>query len=144
MHLGSQNTARDDDDYRAMAQMGVCHVCADLAGNPHDWTLEEISRHRERIESFGIALDMVQLPLSSRPIEHSQSPGILTAGPTRDREIDSICALIERLAQAGIPAAKYNLNVIGIPRTAPERGRGGSLHSAARSTSSSISGTRRS
>ncbi len=132
MHLGTQNTARDDDDYRAMAQMGVRHICADLPGNPHDWTLDDLMRHRERIASFGIALDMVQLPLSSRPIEESRSPGILTAGPTRDREIASICALIERLGQAGIPAAKYNLNIIGIPRTPPERGRGGSLNAAFR------------
>ena len=132
MHLGTQNVARNDDDYRLMAQLGVRHVCADLAGNPHDWTLDDLLRHREKIEGFGLQLDMIQLPLSSRPIEEQQSPGILTAGPTRDREIDSICRLIENLARAGIPAAKYNFNIIGIPRSNPEVGRGGSLHSSFR------------
>jgi mannonate dehydratase len=48
------------------------------------------------------------------------------------REIDGLCGLIERLAVAGIPAAKYNLSVLGVPRTAPEAGRGGSRNKAFR------------
>lgn len=133
MYLGTQFRARDDDDFRVFAQLGVRHVCADPPGNPHDWTLETLLRHRERIESFGLTLDMVELPLSSRPIEDSRSPHILLAQePERSREIDSICALIERLARAGIPAAKYNLNIIGIPRTPDEPGRGGSRNAAFR------------
>ena len=55
-----------------------------------------------------------------------------SSGPERQREIDSICRLIERLAAAGIPAAKYNFNIIGIPRTAKEPGRGGSRNAAFR------------
>jgi mannonate dehydratase len=85
------------------------------------------------VESFGLTLEMVQLPLSSRPIEQSQSPAILLARePDRQQQIDSICALIERLAKVGIPTAKYNLNIIGIPRTEPEPGRGGSRNAAFR------------
>lgn len=133
MYLGTQFRARDDDDFRVFAQLGVRHVCADPSGNPHDWTLDVLERHRERVESFGLTLDMVELPLSSRPIEESRSPHILLAQePERGREIDSICALIERLARAGIPAAKYNLNIIGIPRTPDEPGRGGSRNAAFR------------
>lgn len=132
MLLGTQVPARDDDDYRVLAQLGVTHVCADPPGNPHDWTLEVLLRHRERVEGFGLSLDMVQLPLSSRPIEESRSPDILTAGPGRDRQIESICRLIENLSRAGIPAAKYNLNIIGIPRTPEEPGRGGSRNEAFR------------
>jgi mannonate dehydratase len=133
MYLGTQIGARDDADYRMWAQLGVRHVCVDPPGNPHHWTLEDLNRHRQHVESFGLTLDMVQLPLSSRPIEQSQSPNILLGRePDRQREIDSICALIERVAAAGIPAAKYNLNIIGIPRTAPEPGRGGSRNAAFR------------
>jgi len=40
--------------------------------------------------------------------------------------------LIERLAAAGIPAAKYNLCIVGIPRTEREAGRGGSRNAAFR------------
>jgi mannonate dehydratase len=132
MHLGTQMAARDDSDYQVWAQLGVTHVCADPPGNPHGWALEVLERHKAKVESFGLNLDMVQLPLSSRPIEQSQSPDILLAGPERDRQIDSICTLIRNLARAGIPAAKYNMNLIGIPRTESESGRGGSRNSTFR------------
>ena len=132
MHVGTQMAARDDSDYQVWAQLGVTHVCADPPGNPHDWTLDVLERHKAKVESFGLSLDMVQLPLGSRPIEESQSPDILLAGPERDRQIDSICALIRNLARAGIPAAKYNMNLIGIPRTESEAGRGGSRNSTFR------------
>ncbi len=131
MLLGTQIRPRDDRDYRVWAQLGVTHVCADPEGNPHDWTLDAIQRHRDHVAGFGLSLDMVQLPLSSHPIERQDSPHILQARePERQREIDSICRLIERVGEAGIPAVKYNLNIIGIPRTLPEAGRGGSRNAA--------------
>ncbi len=132
MHVGTQIQARDDSDFEVWAQLGVTHVCADPKGNPHDWTREILQAQREKLEGFGLSLDMIQLPLGSRPIEESQSPDILTAGPDRDRQIDSICNLIRNMAAAGVPAAKYNLNIIGIPRTPREKGRGGSLNAAFR------------
>ncbi|MGF1624221.1 MAG: mannonate dehydratase [Alphaproteobacteria bacterium] len=133
MHVGTQYRPRNDDDLRLVAQLGVRHVCVDPPGNAHHWTREDLLRHRERIEAFGLVLDMVELPMRSQPVEKSLSPSILLGrSPERDREIDSICSLIERLAEAGIPAAKYNFNLIGIPRTAPEPGRGGSSNEAFR------------
>src|SRR5207245_5899327 len=133
MHVGTQIRPRDDDDYRVWGQLGVKHVCVDPPGDPHHWSLEDLERHKEHVQSFGLCLDMVQLPLSSRPIEEAESPNILLGKePERQREIDSICGLIERLAAAGIPAAKYNLSIIGIPRTKREPGRGGSRNAAFR------------
>lgn len=133
MYVGTQFAPRDDADYRVWAQLGVTHVCVDPPGNPHHWSLDDLRRHKEHVESFGLSLDMVQLPLSSRPIESQESPNILLGQePERSREIDSICGLIERLAASGIPAAKYNLSLIGIPRTAKEPGRGGSRNAAFR------------
>lgn len=132
LYLGTQNPPRDDEECRQLAQLGVRHVCFDPPGNPHDWSIDELKRHRDRVESLGLVLDMVQLPLSSRPIEEQQSPDILSAGADRDRQIDSICRLIERLREVGIPSAKYNLNIIGIPRTEAESGRGGSRNASFR------------
>jgi mannonate dehydratase len=133
MYIGTQVAARDDSDFQVWAQLGVKHVCADPAGNPHHWSLDDLNRHREKIESFGLVLDMVQLPMNSRPLEEQTSQNVvLGKSPERDREIDSICALIERLAKAGIPSAKYNFNIIGIPRTAHATGRGGSKNEAFR------------
>ena len=133
MYIGTQIKPRDDGDYRVWAQLGVTHVCVDPPGNPHDWTLEDLVRTREHVESFGLTLDMVQLPLASRPVEEAQSPAVLLGkDPERQRELDSICRLIERIGAAGIPATKYNFNLIGIPRTSKEAGRGGSRNAAFR------------
>src|SRR6476659_4022734 len=148
MYLGTQIRPRGDGDHRVWAQLGLTHVCVDPPGNPHDWSLDDLICQREHVEKFGLRLDMVQLPLSSRPIEEAQSPHVLLGkDPERQRELDSICRLIERIGAAGIPAAKYNLNIIGIPRTADEPGRGGSRNAAFRwsdtdrSAASTIAGT---
>ena len=97
MYVGTQVRPRDDSDYRVWAQLGVRHVCVDPPGDPHHWSLDDLRRHKDHVESFGLSLDMVQLPLSSRPIEQAESPNILLwREPDRKREIDSICGLIER------------------------------------------------
>ncbi len=133
MYLGTQFRPRHDDDLRLMAQCGVRHVCIDPPGNPHDWTRDILEAHRDKLASFGLVLDMVELPLRSRPVEESRSPNILLGRePERSREIDSICRLLEAVSAAGIPAVKYNFNLIGIPRTPDEPGRGGSMNAAFR------------
>ena len=132
MHVGTQLAAREDDDYAVFAQLGIEHICADPAGPPSSWTLDDLLRLREKVEGYGLSLDMVQLPLPSQVIEKASHPDILLAGPNRDRQIDAVCTLIENLATAGIPAAKYNLNLIGIPRTPDEIGRGGSRNASFR------------
>ncbi len=132
MYVGTQVAVRDDDDFRVFAQLGLKHICADPPGSPAR-TLDDLERHRDKVESFESILDMVQLPLPSRPIENASYPDILLAGPKRDLcQIDAVCRLIEDIAAAGIPAAKYNLNLIGIPRTPMEPGRGGSMNEAFR------------
>ncbi len=132
MHLGTQFPVKTDDAYRQLAQLGVRHVSADPEGNPHDWTRDVLARHRDRLEGLGLSLDMVQLPMSARPIHKQHSPDILTKGPNRDRQIDSICRLVETLGELSIPAARYNLNILGVPRSDREPGRGGSSNSAFR------------
>ena len=107
MKIGTQMIARCDDDYRVMAQLGVTHVCADPPGNPHHWTVDSIAAHRDKLDNLGLILEMVQLPLSSQPIEQSQSPDILLKGPNRDAQIESISRLIERLSEVGIPAQRH-------------------------------------
>ena len=130
MHVGTQVGARDDTDFEVWTQLGLKNVCADPPANPHDWTLQYLKDHREKVESFGLSLDMVQLPLSSRPVEENQSQAIMLAqNPDRDRQIESIQNIIQMVAEAGIPAVKYNMNLIGIPRTERTEGRGGSSNS---------------
>jgi mannonate dehydratase len=132
--LGADTLASLGDQYLSqLAQLGVRHVCIDPPGEPSSWTRDDLMRHIDRITRHGLVLDMIQLPLSSLPIERSQSPHIMLGqSPERDHEIDVICKIIELLAEVGVGAAKYNLNIIGIPRTAMEIGRGGSRHEAFR------------
>ena len=133
--LGGDMLAKLGDGYlRQLAQLGVKHVCIDPEGNPYEWTREVLARHVDRIDKAGLVLDMVQLPLPSSGIERAhQAPGIVLGRPgERDREIDGICRIIENLSAVGIGAAKYNFNVLGIPRTTSETGRGGAVLSTYR------------
>lgn len=126
--LGGDQYAKVGDRYlRQLAQLGVKHVCIDAPGNPWEWDRDALMRHSEHVQKHGLILDMVQLPLPSSGIERNHtSPGIVLGKPgERDREIDGLCRIIEALAEAEIPAAKYNFNVLGIPRTESETGRGG-------------------
>lgn len=125
MYLGTQLPARHDTDYRVMRQLGLVHICADPAGDWRQWDRAHLEAFREKIESFGLVLDMIQLPLASVPLNRAQCPDIMLAGPDRDEQIDRICQLIEAAAAAGIPSVKYNFNYIGIPRSPMEEGRGG-------------------
>ncbi len=89
-----------------------------------------LTRLRERVESFGIKLDMVPLPLSSAPISRAEYPNIMLGrGWQRDRDIEQVCQMIRNAAEAGIPAVKYNLTFLGVVRTGTSRGRGGARYS---------------
>jgi mannonate dehydratase len=131
MKVGTQH-GDSDAILRVLAGFGVNRICSLLPSRTLDaaWSVEALTRLRERVESFGITLDMVPLPLSSSEISRSENPAILLAeDPDRNKQIDDICQMIRNTSRAGIPSAKYNLMLIGIPRTAPTKGRGGANYS---------------
>jgi mannonate dehydratase len=132
--LMTVGTQHDDSNevLTVLAALGVNHICSQLPSAKFDdtWSVDGLSRLRERVESFGIALDVVPLPLSSSEISRSENPNILLGkSPERDREIDDICQMIRNAARAGIPCVKYNLTLLGVVRTASTRGRGGATYS---------------
>jgi len=131
LKAGTQHGS-SDDILRVLAAFGVNHICSALPSRKLDeaWSVEGLSRLRERVESFGIRLEMVPLPLSSVPIARAEHPNIMLGrSPERDREIEAICQMIRNAARAGIPALKYNLTILGVVRTAPTPGRGGARYS---------------
>ena len=69
MYVGTQVGARNDSDFEQWAQLGVVNICSDPSGDPHKWTREDLARHKEKVNSYGIELDMVQIPLSSTPLD---------------------------------------------------------------------------
>ncbi len=131
LKVGHQH--RDADaDLKVLAALGVTHICSALPSRTFDdkWSVEGLTKLRERVERFGIQLDMVPLPLSNAPIARAENPNLLLGkSPERDREIDNICQMIRNAAKAGIPAVKYNLTLLGVLRTEATRGRGGARYS---------------
>jgi len=131
LKVGTQHDS-SDATLAVLAALGVNDICSALPSATLDerWSVEGLSRLRERVEKFGIRLDMVPLPLSSHTIAQAEKPNIMLGkSPERDREIDEICQMIRNAARAGIPALKYNLSVLGVVRTEPSRGRGGARYS---------------
>ena len=131
MKVGTQHDS-SDDTLGVLAALGVNNICSTLPSARFDeqWSVDGLTKLRERVERFGIALDMVPLPLSSNEISRSENPNILLGrDPERDREIDNICQMIRNAGRAGIPALKYNLTFIGVVRTGTEPGRGGARYS---------------
>ncbi|MCU1273531.1 MAG: uxuA 2 [Bryobacterales bacterium] len=131
MKAGTQHES-SDDVLRVIAALGVEHICSTLPSAKLDenWSVEGLSRLRERVEAHGIKLDMVPLPMSSNYFTKFENPNILLGkSPERDREIDGICQMIRNTSRAGIPALKYNLSILGVVRTEPTRGRGGCQYS---------------
>jgi mannonate dehydratase len=121
-----------DADLRVLAALGVNHICSALPSRTFDdsWSVAGLSRLRERVERFGIKLDMVPLPLSNTFISRAENPNLLLGkGPERDRELDRLCQMIRNVARAGIPAVKYNFTILGVVRTESTRGRGGARYS---------------
>jgi mannonate dehydratase len=131
MKAGHQNHS-SDADLRVLAALGVNHICSALPSRTFDqsWSVEGLTRLRERVERFGIKLDMVPLPLSSTYISRAENPHIMLGkSPERDREIDLISQMIRNVGKAGIPAVKYNLTILGVVRTESTRGRGTARYS---------------
>ncbi len=132
MKAGHQHD-HSETTLRALAAFGVTNICSGhLSANMNEWSVDALTRLRKHVESFGVKLDAVPLPMSSSEITKAELPEILLAkDPARDRAIENICQMIRNCGQAGIPMAKYNLTFIGVVRN-PTRapGRGGATLSA--------------
>ena len=131
MKVGTQHDS-SDEVLTILAALGVTHICSRLPSARLDdqWSVEGLTRLRERVERAGIALDMVPLPMSSNALARAENPNILLGkSPERDREIDDLCQMIRNASRAGVPSLKYNLTLLGVVRTPNTPGRGGARYS---------------
>ena len=135
MHVGTQRRPTDRETLEFCKRHGVEHVCGyPLDPNLNDtrkfWTLDELERTRDLCLQHGITLDMVTVPLLwSRSVDIARFSAIVLADdPERQRDIEHIQNMIMLCARAGVPAFKYNLNLLGVLRTEPTPGRGGSRY----------------
>jgi len=127
-------TQQGDSDaiLKAMAAFGVNNICSSLPSPKMDekWAVESLMKLRERVESYGLSLDMVPITMTSASIDRAEMPAIyLGKSPERDRNIDDVCQQIRNIAKAGIFQTKYNFTILGIPRSGTVKGRGPSEYS---------------
>ena len=112
---------------------GVEHICG-FPPNPGErghWSVEDLEKTRELCEKHGVKLDMVALPFLTSSHINGERRGAIMLGesPQRDRDIEDINTMTAACAKAGIPAWKYNMSLLGVPRTQRTPGRGGSTYS---------------
>jgi mannonate dehydratase len=131
MKLGTQQ-GDAEEMLRAFAAFGCNNICGSLPSPKMDdaWSVDALSKRRERVAAHGISLDMLPLPMSSNEISRAELPAIyLGTNPERDRNIDDICQMIRNCARAGIMQVKYNFTLLGVVRTGTAPGRGTSRYS---------------
>jgi mannonate dehydratase len=131
MKVGTQQ-GDSEEILRALAAFGVNNICGSLPSAKMDdaWSVDALSKRRDRVKAHGISLDMVPLPMSSSEISSAEMPAIyLGKDPDRDRNIDDICQMIRNCSRAGINQVKYNFTLLGVVRTGTAPGRGTARYS---------------
>src|SRR2546423_13014674 len=85
MKLGTQH-GESDDILRTMAAFGVNHICAHTPSKQLDekWSVESLTKLRERVEKFGVTLEMVELPTNSYIATSGIKNVMLGKSPERD------------------------------------------------------------
>ena len=145
MVLGCQRAPTDDRALMFFKRHGVEHIC----GYPDDedaagaWSVEGLTRLKERCAVHGVALDMVQFPfMSSDPIDSPMRKAVMTARePERQHRDQSSLRDHQELRQRGHPRHQVQLQRPWCtPRTAPTEGRGGARYSTWRLADAQMAG----
>ena len=133
MKLGCQSGPTSDKRLQFFARHGVKNICgvpeeSKELGYP---SVDQLLQLKERAAKWDISIDMITPSfLASSHIDRTQSPAIMLGqSPERDRDIERFQNLIRNCAQAGIPAVKYNMSILGVLRIGRTPGRGGSTYS---------------
>lgn len=128
MVVGCQRGPTSDEMLAYFKRHGVEHICGHPppSGEKGYWDRDDMMRLRERVDKHGIRLMMIEPEMSSAYITRAKRAGIMLGqDPDRGRQIDFVCKTIRAAAEAGIPALKYNLTILGVVRSPSATGRGG-------------------
>lgn len=133
MYVGHQMGNISDEKLQWVAQLGVEHIaCESREGIEREdgtWDVKGLQNVKQRLAGWGITLDVLALPLPSVPIPRQRYPEIMLGTEGRDKAIANIRQNIRAAGEAGVPALKYNLNLMGVARTGRAAGRGGARYS---------------
>ena len=120
MHVGTQFKERSSDDYRVFAQLGVNHICGYPPGQPKDWTVNNLANYKDQVESFGLHLDFIPLPLNSDEVSQAENPNIMLGrSPERDKEIELIQTIIRNCSDNRIDRVFPHLFLVTFRRQMP-------------------------
>ena len=135
MYLGEQLSDLTDHKLTWAAQLGVEHLAVNstkttkIENDDGTWDVRAIKAVQERLATFGMTMDVLTLDLQSSYLTDHRFPGIMRGLPSRDAEIEVIKQNVRAASEAGVPCLKYNLNLLGVPRTGRTPGRGGARYS---------------
>ena len=121
MKLGCQSAPTTEQHVGYLARYGVQGICGYPECVPgHLYaTVDELKRMRDLTEKYKMTLDCIAPPfLESIHIDKEKHPAVMLAdSPQRDRDIEDLQTMIRNCAAAGIPAIKYNMNLLGVLRS---------------------------
>jgi mannonate dehydratase len=135
MYIGEQLNDLSDRKLTWAAQLGVEHLAVNttkgtgIENEDGTWNVAAIKALQKRLAGFGMTMDVLTLDLQSTYMTHHRFPGIMRGLPSRDAEIEIIKQNVRAAGEAGVPCLKYNLNLLGVPRTGRTLGRGGARYS---------------
>jgi mannonate dehydratase len=138
VYIGEQLNDLSDENLAWAAQMGVAHIAANSTHGPGTegienpdgtWRVEGIRAVQRRLADFGITMDVLSLDLQSTYVTRQRFPRIMLGQEGRDEDIEVIKQNVRAAGEAGVPCLKYNLNLLGVPRTGRTPGRGGVTYS---------------
>jgi len=130
MNVGCQRSS-SDKHLALLARNGVKQCCGYPEQEPNgSKDVDAIKRLIDKGKRYGVDIVMIDFPLPSSYIARAPMPSIMMGKPERDRDIEQCCQIIRNCAQAGIPAIKYNLTILGVLSTDPVTGPGGTRQRA--------------
>ena len=131
MKLGDQTEPTNDTHLKYLARYGVESICGypEIEGDRLYATVDELKRMKDLAAKYKLSVDCTAPPfLASSFIDKEKHPAIMLAqSPERDRDIEQLQTLIKNCAEAGIPAIKYNMSILGVLRTGRKPGRGDAM-----------------
>lgn len=136
MKAGTQQGPTTPEMLRYFSRCGVTHIC----GNPTDhgnkgyYSVDDLRQLKSSCYAEGITLAMIPLPFltSSHVDKEKRAAIVLGQSPEREKDVADIIRTMEACAEVGIPAAKYNMSLLGVMRTGTTTGRGGAGYSTYR------------
>jgi mannonate dehydratase len=133
MKLGCQSEPTTEQHLQYLSRYGVQGICGypqPVTGHLYA-TVDELKRMRDLAEKCHLSLDCIAPPfLESTHIDRVKHPAVMLAdSPQRDRDIEDLQTMIRNCGAAGVPAIKYNMNLLGVLRSGRTPGRGDASYS---------------